>query len=50
MLAFLMIVGRLRNDLFHGKKWAYELRDQRENFTHANGVLMRILEHHGQLG
>ncbi len=50
MLALLMIVWRLRNNLFHGAKWAYELRDQRENFRHANGVLMRILERHGQLG
>lgn len=50
MLALLMIVWRLRNNLFHGEKWAYELHDQRENFRHANGVLMRILERHGQLG
>jgi hypothetical protein len=44
--------GRLvtRNNLFHGAKWAYGLRDQRENFTHANTVLMRLLERHGQLG
>lgn len=46
MLALLMIVWRLRNNLFHGAKWAYELRDQRENFTHANSVLMRILDRH----
>lgn len=47
MLALLMIVWRLRNNLFHGAKWAYELRDQRSNFTHANSVLMRLLERHG---
>ncbi|MEG6992810.1 hypothetical protein V1979_38690, partial [Pseudomonas aeruginosa] len=35
MLGLLMIVWRLRNNLFHGAKWAYQLRDQRENFTHA---------------
>ncbi|MQW61595.1 hypothetical protein GHK33_02455 [Sinorhizobium meliloti] len=46
MLALLMIVWRLRNNLFHGAKWAYELRDQRENFTHANSILMRILDRH----
>ncbi|MET4218881.1 hypothetical protein ABIB00_004102 [Bradyrhizobium sp. LB14.3] len=40
----------MRNNLFHGAKWAYGLRDQRENFTHANNVLMRLLERHGQLG
>jgi len=50
MLALLMIVWRLRNNLFHGAKWAYGLRDQRENFTRANSVLMRLLERHGQLG
>lgn len=48
MLCLLMIVWRLRNNLFHGEKWAYELRDQRDNFGHANSVLMRILEDHGQ--
>jgi len=47
MLALLMIVWRLRNNLFHGSKWAYELRDQRANFTHANSILMRLLERHG---
>lgn len=50
LLALLMIVWRLRNNLFHGAKWAYGLRDQRENFTRANSVLMRLLERHGQLG
>lgn len=50
MLALLMIVWRLRNNLFHGEKWAYGLRDQLDNFRHANGVLMRMLERHSQLG
>lgn len=50
MLALLIIVWRLRNNLFHGAKWAYELRDQCENFAHANQVLIRLLERHGQLG
>lgn len=50
MLALLMIVWRLRNNLFHGAKWAYQLRDQCENFAHANQVLIRLLERHGQLG
>jgi hypothetical protein len=49
MLALLMIVWRLRNNLFHGAKWAYGLRGQLENFKHANSVLMRLLDHHGQL-
>lgn len=49
MLALLMIVWRLRNNLFHGAKWAYEFRDQRANFIQANSVLMRLLERHGHL-
>lgn len=49
ILCLLMIVWRLRNNLFHGEKWAYYLRDQLDNFTHANSVLMRVLERHGRL-
>jgi hypothetical protein len=49
VLCLLMIVWRLRNNLFHGAKWAYQLRDQRENFMQANSVLMRMLERHGHL-
>lgn len=49
ILALLMIVWRLRNNLFHGAKWAYQLRDQLGNFTHANRVLMRVLDQHGDL-
>ena len=33
MLALLMIVWRLRNNLFHGAKWAYGIADQHENFA-----------------
>ncbi|CAM2187909.1 Apea-like HEPN domain-containing protein [Paraburkholderia sacchari] len=49
VLCLLLIIWRLRNNLFHGAKWAYLLRDQRENFTQANRVLMRMLERHGRL-
>jgi hypothetical protein len=42
--ALLIIVLRFRNNLFHGEKWAYELRGQKENFTHANTILMRVIE------
>lgn len=49
MLALLMIVWRLRNNLFHGAKWAYQIREQHDNFAHANAVLMRLLEQHGEL-
>ncbi len=49
VVAVLMIVWRFRNNLFHGEKWAYYLQGQLQNFTHANAVLMRLLERHGQL-
>ncbi len=49
VLAILIIIWRLRNNLFHGAKWAYQLQGQRENFTNANAVLMRLLEAHGQV-
>ena len=49
LLALLLIVWRLRNNLFHGAKWAYQIKGQRENFGQANAVLMRLLERHGQL-
>tara|TARA_B100000614_G_scaffold111617_1_gene100153 strand:- start:1007 stop:1162 length:156 start_codon:yes stop_codon:yes gene_type:complete len=49
LLTVLIIVWRFRNNLFHGEKWAYQLQGQLSNFTHANAVLMRLLERHGQL-
>ena len=49
VLTVLTIVWRHRNNLFHGEKWAYQLEGQLGNFTHANSVLMRLLEWHGQL-
>ena len=49
LLTVVMIVWRFRNNLFHGEKWAYKLQGQLSNFTHANAILMRLLEKHGQL-
>lgn len=49
LLTVLLIVWRFRNNLFHGEKWAYQLQGQLTNFTHANAVLMRLLERHGDL-
>lgn len=40
----LIIVLRLRNNLFHGVKWAYGIRGQLTNFTHATAALMAALE------
>ena len=46
LTALLIIVFRLRNNLFHGIKWSYGIKDQLENFTNANAVLMAAMEMH----
>ncbi|QUS40611.1 hypothetical protein RPMA_18540 [Tardiphaga alba] len=38
----LVIIFRLRNNLFHGLKWSYGLQGQLDNFRHANEVLMAV--------
>jgi hypothetical protein len=53
--ALLIIAYRYRNNLFHGEKWTYQLREQEQNFSHANEMLMRAIElnrqvKHGALG
>jgi len=47
--ALLIIVYRLRNNLFHGVKWADGIRDQSGNFTNASNAIMAALETHGHL-
>lgn len=42
--ALLIIAYRYRNNLFHGEKWAYQLQEQEQNFSHANEMLMRAIE------
>ncbi len=42
--ALLIVVFRLRNNLFHGVKWAYGIHGQRENLAHANAALISALE------
>ena len=44
--SLLIIAFRLRNNLFHGIKWAYEMRDQQRNFENATAVLTRVLDSH----
>lgn len=44
LLALLIIVYRLRNNLLHGEKWSYALKQQFGNFTNANIVLMHSIE------
>lgn len=40
----LIVVYRLRNNLFHGMKWAYGIRDQRGNFEQGSVALMAAME------
>lgn len=49
LVTVMIIVWRFRNNLFHGEKWAYQLQGQLSNLAHANAVLIRLLEQHGQL-
>lgn len=44
--AILIIVLRLRNNLFHGEKWTHGIRDQLRNFQIANQVLMAVMDMH----
>ncbi len=44
--AALIIVLRLRNNLFHGVKWSYGIKGQLENFRNANNLLMSVIELH----
>jgi hypothetical protein len=44
--AILIIVLRLRNNLFHGEKWAYGIKDQLNNFRNANAILMAVMDMH----
>lgn len=43
----LIVVFRLRNNLFHGLKWAYGIKYQLDNFRNANAALMAALEIQG---
>jgi hypothetical protein len=40
----LIIIFRLRNNLFHGTKWSYGIVGQFDNFRHANPTLMEFME------
>src|SRR5262249_22219100 len=44
VIALFIVIYRLRNNLFHGMKWAYKIRDQRSNFIHACNALIKALE------
>lgn len=42
--ALLFITYRLRNNLFHGEKWAYGIQDQQANFVSATHTLINMIE------
>lgn len=44
IIALLLIVYRLRNNLFHGEKWSYGIAEQEGNFLNANQVLIGALQ------
>ena len=46
LAGLLIIIYRLRNNLFHGIKWAYGIQRQLDNFRHANHSLMAVMELH----
>lgn len=39
----LVVIFRLRNNLFHGEKWKYQLQDQYDNFVQANLLLIQLM-------
>ncbi|MEC5396302.1 hypothetical protein [Uliginosibacterium sp. H1] len=43
VVSLLIVIYRLRNNLFHGQKWAYGIKGQLSNFRHAISVLMTAL-------
>lgn len=45
VVGILIIIYRLRNNLFHGVKWAYSLQGQHDNFYWANAALMTAIQH-----
>jgi hypothetical protein len=49
VVAALIVAYRLRNNLFHGVKWGYGIKDQLNNFLNASAALMAALEIVGPL-
>jgi len=43
LIGCLGIVFRYRNNLFHGKKWDYELQEQQENFERSTALLRWLI-------
>jgi len=43
LVGLLLVIYRLRNNMFHGPKWAYGIQGQYDNFTKASAVLKWVL-------
>lgn len=43
VIGCLIVIYRLRNNLFHGEKWQYQLQDQKNNFAFANEFLKSLM-------
>jgi hypothetical protein len=46
--ALLIIVYRIRNNLFHGAKWSFAMLGQKENFTFFSHLLMHVYDAHAR--
>jgi len=46
--ALFRVCIRLRNNLFHGQKWSYMLRDQESNLDMATKFIVDVLRHSGK--
>lgn len=44
LIGCLVVVFRLRNNLFHGEKWRYRLQGQLDNFQQANEFLRNVMD------
>ncbi|AXM98056.1 hypothetical protein ACU5P1_04960 [Pseudomonas plecoglossicida] len=44
LIGCLGVIFRLRNNLFHGEKWQYELREQEQNFSNATSFLLKCMQ------
>ena len=43
LIGCLVIIHRLRQNLFYGEHWQNQIHDQYDNFTRANRLLMELI-------
>lgn len=48
LAAILIIVLRFRNNFFHGIKWAYNMKEQQENFERSSQLLQKCMSFAGK--